>query len=677
MNRGIGIGKRKGNKLKKLLLLLLLNSVFYTQDFRGVDYVINEGIKDKIIPGGAVAIGTPDKILYTNYFGGFTYDADSKRVDKNTLYDMASVTKVMATTLCVMKLYDERKISLDDKVAKFLPEFAENDKGDVTLKNLLLHNSGLPAYYSPKGESRDELFKKIFSLPKVYKTGEKMVYSCLNFITLMKVVEAVTGDMMYKFYAENITGPLGLKNSMFKPPVERVKDCAPTENGLQGKVHDPLANALEGYSGNAGLFSNAEDMSVLATMMLNKGIYKGTRIFKETTVKLFTTPGDPNSTRGLGWDTNVHGDKSCGPLFSKTSFGHTGYTGPCVWMDPERKIYVIFLNNRVYPDDESSVGGLRIKLHNTIIKAMENIPPAPTVISFYESAKGKIHVSVDANQAKGKIISTKLYLNGTVIKEVPATNDMISYVFDKSGNNDVFYAVNKNDERESLPSDKYFIQGKFKDLLIVDGIKSDPTKDTPYYDSFIKFSEGLKKISSAMVCNQNDVTNGTIKLNEYPIVYWACGEDNNANSIFNKEERKIVVNYLNSGGRVILAGSEIGWAFGRPQNGEEQNNFYELVLGAKFEGDNAETHEIIAGINGKHFNFSTETALYHVGYPDYFSPLKGSREIFQYPDGKGAALIKHFENGGALVYFGIPLEVISSGKEIQEVLSIVLSEMDR
>lgn len=360
-------------KVALLFVVLFISTSVFAQQFAAVDTIIEKAIKNHITPGAAVIVGTPDKILFEKAYGHFTYDPSSKEVNLQSMFDMASCTKVFATTTCMMKLVDEGKIDIEKPVKDFVPEFAQNGKGDVKVRNLLLHNSGLPAYYTPqKGETPKDIFGKIFNLQFAYKTDSNMVYSCLNFISTMKVIEAVTGMPMYKYYKENFTDPLGMTRTMFTPSDEYKKDCLPTSDSTQGIVHDPLARGLQGLSGNAGLFSTVDDLAKICQLLLNNGVYGGKRYFKEETVKEFTTRYSAASSRALGWDTkSLTGYSSAGKLFSGKSYGHTGYTGTSAWMDPERKIFVIVLTNRVYPDDKANVGRVRANVADAVVEAIE------------------------------------------------------------------------------------------------------------------------------------------------------------------------------------------------------------------------------------------------------------------------------------------------------------------
>lgn len=355
----------------KLLLYLFLIISFFSinaQNFDLIDQTVNSAISDSVFPGAVILVGTSDDILYHQAYGHYTYDKNSREVDKETMFDLASVTKAFGTNFCVMKLVDEGKLDIEEKVSTYLPDFGANGKENVRVVDLLIHESGLPAYYSPKAEeSRDEIIDTILALNLSYETGFKTVYSCLNFVTTMLVVESITNDRMYKFYADNFTEPLGMERTMWIPADDIKPECIPTQD-VQGVVHDPLARGLEGLSGNAGLFSTTGDLAKLCQLLLNKGTYNGERYLEESTIEYFSTRYSDNSTRAIGFDTRSDdGDASSGQYFSPGTFGHLGYTGTSIWIDPTEDVFVIFLTNRVYPDDKKSIRSTRPKVYDSVM----------------------------------------------------------------------------------------------------------------------------------------------------------------------------------------------------------------------------------------------------------------------------------------------------------------------
>lgn len=383
----------------KRFFLIFLFVAFYSNgiayDFTEVDNLILNGIINKYFPGAGLLVGDDKNIIYEKYYGGFTYDANDEGVTEISMYDIASLTKVIATTSAVMKLYDKGLIDLDAKVSKYLPEFAVNGKENITVRNLLLHNSGLKAWmpFNQFCTSRQDVIDTIMNTVLEYETGTTFVYSDLNFITLGLVVEKITGSTLADYCNLEIFEPLNMKNTMFTPFDK--KHVLPTEYDgtwrkrlLKGEVHDESAYLMGGVSGNAGLFSNPRDLYKLTRTLLNGGKYynpysrglKEETLFKEETVNLFTSKYNTNvyqNTRALGWDTKQEPigkyRSACGELISDNCFGHTGFTGTSVWCDKDRKIIIIFLTNRLYPSrGNNGIREIRPELHNLIIKTLTN-----------------------------------------------------------------------------------------------------------------------------------------------------------------------------------------------------------------------------------------------------------------------------------------------------------------
>lgn len=350
-------------------------------NFLEVDHIVNNAIENKAFPGAVVLIWKDGKTIYEKAFGNYTYDPESQRVNSQTIYDLASLTKVIATTTATMICYDRNLFSLDDKIVRYIPEFGTNGKENITIKNLLLHNSGLPAWKKFYGRnlSSDDVIKEIYLSELEYKTGKKTVYSDLGFVTLGKIIEKVTRKSLDVFCIDEIFTLLKMNSTFFNPIDSEKKLCAPTETDnywriktLQGEIHDETSAMLNGVAGHAGLFSTASDISKLMSVLINKGKFEQKQFIKQSTVELFTKRYSIESTRALGWDTKSDSGSSAGKYFSKSSFGHTGFTGTSVWADPERNLFVVFLTNRVYPTRENTkILKVRPQLHNTIIKCLE------------------------------------------------------------------------------------------------------------------------------------------------------------------------------------------------------------------------------------------------------------------------------------------------------------------
>jgi CubicO group peptidase (beta-lactamase class C family) len=349
-------------------------------DFTRVDEIIQSAIKDSAFPGAVVLVSKEGEVIYEKAFGHFTYDDTSETVNINTIYDIASLTKVIATATAVMICYDKNLFSLDDPVSKYIPEFAQNGKENVTIKNLLLHNSGLPAFkrFYKDYSSVDEVINDIYNTPLSYETGSKTVYSDLGSITLAKIIEQVTGKSFDVFCSEEIFNPLQMNSTVFNPPDSLKYKISPTEYDnywrnklVWGEVHDETARLLNGVAGHAGLFSTAQNISNLLQLLLNNGNFNGRQIIKPETIKLFTSRYSDKSTRALGWDTKSAQKSSAGNLFDITSFGHLGFTGTSVWVDPTRDLFVVFLTNRVYPTRENKkMYKVRPALHDAVIRVL-------------------------------------------------------------------------------------------------------------------------------------------------------------------------------------------------------------------------------------------------------------------------------------------------------------------
>ena len=318
------------NNFTNLLLVIILtvnmsiSAQIGAYHFNDVDAVINKAIEDEAFPGAVVLIWKDGKTIYEKAYGNYTYDKSSPIVQTNTIFDLASVTKVVATTTAAMICCDRKLFSLDDKVIKYIPEFEVNGKENITIKNLLLHNSGLPAWkkFYGRGLKYDDVINEIYSSEIEYKTGEKTVYSDLGIITLGKIIEKVTGKSLDVFCSDEIFKPLKMNSIFYNPNDSLKKLCAPTEiddywrnKTLQGEVHDETSAMLNGVAGHAGLFSTAEDIAKLMSVLMNKGKYNDVQFIKPSTIELFTKRNSEGSTRALGWDTKSDSGSSAGKYF--------------------------------------------------------------------------------------------------------------------------------------------------------------------------------------------------------------------------------------------------------------------------------------------------------------------------------------------------------------------------
>jgi CubicO group peptidase (beta-lactamase class C family) len=319
-----------------------------------IDRVIQRGIKAGGYPGAAVVVGRKGAAVWQKGFGNLSWSQVSGSVDPDrTIYDVASLSKVIGTTTAVMVLYDEKKIDLDAPVFRYLPAFSGGLKDEVTVRELLTHRSGLPAGRDlwRKARSPQEARDMVLETTLEYRPNTAYIYSDLGADVLGMIVEEVSGQRLDQFLADRVFGPLGMHDTFYRPADSLRYRIAPTEvtpprgYPLRGEVHDENAYALGGIAGHAGLFSTAADLSVFAQMMLNGGSYDGVQIISDSTVALFTrrTAGH----RALGWDT-ADGDYGSGKYLTERAYGHTGFTGTSIWIDPDREMFVVLLTNRVH-----------------------------------------------------------------------------------------------------------------------------------------------------------------------------------------------------------------------------------------------------------------------------------------------------------------------------------------
>ncbi|MBW7889045.1 MAG: serine hydrolase [Bacteroidetes bacterium] len=355
---------------------------FNSDSLKKIDVLITKAVADSAFPGAVVLAAKDGKIFYQKAFGKFTYDSNATPVTTDAMFDLASVTKVIATTSAVMRLYDEKKLSLDDKVIKYFPAFGQNGKENITLYNLLVHNSGLPAWrkFYEFCDNPKCVMDSIFATPLEYKTGDSTVYSDLGLITTGKIIEKITGTTLDNYVDSVFFKPMGMSNTMYNPPKSLWYRVVPTEIdsfwkktnvAVHGRVHDENAATLGGVSGHAGLFSTAGDLVKLLQMELNGGVYGGKRYLKEETIKKFTARQSEKSSRGIGWDTKSSDFSFSGKYSSMKTFLHTGFTGTSVAADPEKNIIVILLTNRVYPTRANlKISRVRPLLHNAIYESL-------------------------------------------------------------------------------------------------------------------------------------------------------------------------------------------------------------------------------------------------------------------------------------------------------------------
>jgi beta-N-acetylhexosaminidase len=387
-----------------------------------IDAVVERGIKNKAMPGGVVLVAKGGKVVYEKAFGYFDYKK-TRKVDTETVYDLASITKVLGTTQAVMFLASRGIIDMDKPISHYIPELKNTNKGPLVIKDILAHEAGLVAfiphyiktveggnwkldYYKDKAEPgfslpvsndmygrislRDSLWswtvKSDLRKLEPGKRKHSYVYSDLTMYLMQELVEKLVNQPLDEFLDQNFYAPLGLHTMAFNPALKYgIEKIAPTEDdvsfrkrAIQGYVHDPGAAMYGGVAGHAGLFGKANDLAVMMQMMLNGGNYGGLVFMDEDTIKDFTKRQSNQSRRGWGWD-KPEPEKgrggSAGELAPKSTFGHTGFTGTCVWADPENDLIYVFLSNRVHPDANNNTllkDGVRTEIHDIIYRAMMN-----------------------------------------------------------------------------------------------------------------------------------------------------------------------------------------------------------------------------------------------------------------------------------------------------------------
>ena len=341
--------------------------------------VLARGLADSAYPGAVAVVGTRHGIIATIAVGHQDW-ARSPRTDANTMWDLASLTKVIGTTTALMQLWDAHRVDLDAPVQRYLPEFVGPHKELVTVRHLLTHSSGLPAWRPlyKEATSPANAIALVYSTPLDTLPGVRMVYSDLGAMLLGKIVERVSGQPLDVYLHRHVFAPLGMGSTMFKPPARLLSRIAPTERDpwrgrlVHGDVHDENAYFLGGVSGHAGLFSTAADLSRFARMYLNGGRLGGVRIVSTAAVDTFTHVQDARlSNRALGWEV-PNGTNSAGHRLSDRAFGHTGFTGTSIWIDPARDLFVILLTNRVDPTrDNPRLGPVRTALADAVATVVD------------------------------------------------------------------------------------------------------------------------------------------------------------------------------------------------------------------------------------------------------------------------------------------------------------------
>ena len=364
-----------------------------TDKLNGIEALVQEDIKQKKLTGAVVLVGHGDRVVYQKAIGQRAVSPSAEPMTLDTIFDVASLTKVVATTTSMMMLVEEGKIRLNDRVSTYVPGFERYGKADITVRHLLTHLSGLrpDVDLGDLWTGTDTAVALAIEEVPVAPPGTRFIYSDINYFLLGEIVRHVGGAPLDRFAQERIFAPLGMKDTMFLPPSSLVPRIAPTESctpygwpcegpGMQmlrGIVHDPTARRMGGVAGHAGLFSTAADLAIFCRMLLNGGAYDEKRILSPLAVAKMTSAATPEferNLRGLGWDIDSAYSSNRGELLPIGSFGHTGFTGTSIWIDPVTGLYVVFLSSRLHPDGKGDVTPLRARVATVAASALETRP---------------------------------------------------------------------------------------------------------------------------------------------------------------------------------------------------------------------------------------------------------------------------------------------------------------
>jgi uncharacterized protein YbbC (DUF1343 family)/CubicO group peptidase (beta-lactamase class C family) len=366
---------------------------FDIQRLETIEPLVQQEIRDKKLPGAVVLVGRGDRVAWQKAIGNRSLQPSVEPMTADTIFDVASLTKVVATTTAAMILIEEGKIRLSDRVSTYIPGFERYNKGGITIRHLMTHMSGLrpDVDLADPWVGYDKAIELAIEEVPLAAPGERFIYSDIGYFLLGDIVRRVSGQSLDEFTRERIFKPLGMKDTGFKPAESLIPRIAPTElctqygwpcegenmKILRGIVHDPTARRMGGVAGHAGLFSTAADLSIFARMLLNGGEYNGVRILSPLAVDRMITPSTPESernVRGLGWDMDSSYSSNRGELLPLGSFGHTGWTGTSIWIDPATQMFVVFLSNRNHPDGKGDVTPLRARVATIAASALRNVP---------------------------------------------------------------------------------------------------------------------------------------------------------------------------------------------------------------------------------------------------------------------------------------------------------------
>ncbi len=426
--------------------------------------IVEKSIAADEIPGAVLVVGHHGRVVLRKAYGSRAVLPEREPMTVDTVFDLASLTKVVATASAVMKLVEQGKVSLNDPVARYIPEFAagkQEGKDQVTLRHLLTHTAGLSPIprkvADPNGT--EQVLKPIYEDPLVSPPGSRFLYSDCGFILLGELVRRLSGATLDEFAARHIFTPLGMGHTRFRPPAEWTPRIAPTEEidlpegakpgsgrgrVLRGVVHDPRARSMGGVAGHAGLFSTADDLSLFCRMLLSGGVGPGgKRVFAPATLQKMTTPQTPPWTptlRGLGWDIDSTFSSPRGELFPLGSFGHTGFTGTSIWLDPASQTFIILLTNSVHPHARPAISSLRSRVATAVAAALQPAGAPQAVPGFGRAlAASLLERSIGAGRAPARHAHTKTGIDALVEENfAPLRGKRIGLItnhtgFDRSG----------------------------------------------------------------------------------------------------------------------------------------------------------------------------------------------------------------------------------------------------
>ena len=366
------------------------------QRLKAIDRIVEEGIRRKQMPGCVVAIGSHNRLFYLKSFGNRQLKPTVEPMTDDTLFDLASLTKPLATGFAIMKLADTDKLKISDPASKYWPEFGKNGKSKVTIEQLLLHTSGLIADNSLKDykEGSQKALQRIANLKLIYQPGTRFVYSDVGYIVLGEIVHRVSGTPLDKFCAEHIFNPLGMDSTGFRPSKKLAQSAAPTEKRsdqwIKGEVHDPRAYRLNGVAGHAGLFSTARDLSQFcraALSILTNSAEENSFLTLQQLQQMTLPRKVPNGWRTWGWDNQTGYSINRGDLMSTAAFGHGGFTGTGIWIDPKNDVFVVFLSNRLHPNGKGSVNRLIGRIGTVAIATFGHQPVQRKVLQGIDILK--------------------------------------------------------------------------------------------------------------------------------------------------------------------------------------------------------------------------------------------------------------------------------------------------